>query len=821
MGIEIGGLGMQPAGLKMRLFRNIITPYLMIKSYLLIGFRSLRKHFSYSVINILGLGLGLATCLLLVMWIRHELSYDRFHRDGERLYRATLAFSFGGQADVMGVTPNKLLAELRRQHAGIESGVRVYEQSTFRPFVVQHGEAIFQEGRFSYADSTFFQVFSFNLLQGNVDKALAEPNSVVITEAMARKYFGTEDPLGKILKVNNKADYIVTGVIADVPSNSTLQFDFMASFHSVAYGRDEPQWFPANFLTYIKVRERADLAGITALINQQMKTELASELTGAGDYIRVSFLPMADVHLAEGGHKVYVYIFSAIAILILVIACINYVNLSTARAADRAKEVGIRKVAGALRTQLFAQFIGESVLVTFLAFVTALLLAGGMLPVFNSITGKSFSPAAFLNPVFLAVSIFMLTVIGILSGAYPALAISAFKPASILKGSFKFSGKGIWLRRTLVVTQFTISIALMISTLVIYKQLRYISSKQLGYNKENTIILPLDRQTEAVFDQLRTELITSGRVTAVSRASEVPTEIEAGYGLVVEGTQAPDRMVTAITVDTAFIPTFGMSLKMGRNFTETDFRKVKADTTNRSSAFIVNETALKALAIDANKAIGTRLRLSGRSGEIIGVVNDFHFASLRKPIEPIVLFDEVEQFNYFFVRLDGRDTKVALEAVKNICHEIIPHRPFEYRFVDQQYAALYDAEERMASVFIGFASLAIIIAGLGLLGLVSFSAAQKTKEIGIRKVLGATPASIVMLVTKDFSKLIVVAIALALPLAYYIMSQWLSDFAYKTEIGVAPLLLAPVICIGIAFLSSAYQALRAAWIDPADTLRSE
>jgi putative ABC transport system permease protein len=400
--------------------------------------------------------------------------------------------------------------------------------------------------------------------------------------------------------------------------------------------------------------------------------------------------------------------------------------------------------------------------------------------------------------------------------------MSAFKPASILKGSFKFSGKGIWLRRALVVTQFTISIALIVSTLVIYKQLSYIRNKQLGYNKENTIILPLDQQTTAVFDQLRTELMKSGRVTAVSRASEAPTEIKGGYGLVVEGaTKSPDLMVTAVTVDTAFIPTFGMTLQAGRNFTENDFRHVKADTTNHSSAFIVNEMALKALSIDREQAVGTRLRLSGRSGEIVGVVNDFHFASMRKAIEPLVLFDEVEQFNYFFVRLDGRDTKASLKTVERICHQLMPHRPFEYRFVDEQYTALYDAEERMGSVFIGFASLAIIIACLGLLGLVSFSAAQKTKEIGIRKVLGATPVSIVVLVTKDFSRLIVVAIVLGLPLAYYIMTQWLSDFVYKTEIGVAPLLLAPLLCVIIAFASSAYQALRAAWVDPAETLRNE
>lgn len=794
----------------------------MIKSYMLIGFRNIRKHFSYSLINIAGLGLGLATCLLLATWIRHEVSYDGFHESADRVYRATLEMSFGGQSNAIPSTPNKLLAVLRANHPGIENGVRLYDLAAYSPFVVQYGDAMFQESRFSYADSTFFQVLTFPLLKGNATKALSAPYSVVITETIAKKYFGVEDPLGKTLKVNTRNDYTVTGVVADVPSNSSLQFDFIASFHSIGYGRDEPQWSNANFLTFIKVSEQTDLAGITEQLNRQVKTEMASELTGAGDYIRFSFIPIKDIHLAEGGHQAYVYIFSAIGLLILVIACINYVNLSTARAADRAKEVGIRKVAGALRTQLFAQFIGESLLITFLAFITAVLLAEGMLPVFNAVTGIPFSPMTFLDPVFAGSALLVLTVIGILSGAYPALAISAFRPVTILKGVFKFSGRGICLRRSLVVTQFTISIALIVSTLVIYKQLTFIRTKQLGYDKENTIMLPLDSKTEAVYEQLKTELLRTGQVTHVARASEAPTEIKGGYGLVVEGaTRSHDLMTTAITVDTEFIPAFAMTLKAGRNFTDADFRNVKADSTQHASAFIVNEAALHALAIDPEKALGTRIRLSGRSGEIVGIVSNFHFASMRKAIEPLVLFDEVEQFNYLFIRLNAGNTKTALATVQQICHEIIPHRPFEYRFIDQQYATLYDAEERMGSVFIGFASLAIIIACLGLLGLVSFSVAQKTKEIGIRKVLGATPAGIVLLVTRDFTRLIGIAIALGLPLAYYVMNQWLNDFVYKTDIGIAPLIAAPILCMVIAFGTSAYQALKAAWIDPANTLRNE
>lgn len=792
----------------------------MFKNYLLIGFRNLRKHFTYSLINIFGLGLGLATCLLLVTWIKHELSFDQFHAGSNRIYRATLEMNFSGKSRTHTTTPNKLLAEFNESFPEIESGTRIYDVSAYTPFIVRYEDRLFQEHKFSLADSSFFTVFSFEFIHGNPSKALAEPYTVVITEATSKKYFGDDNAINKVLKVND-TDYTVTGVIKNVPDNSSIQFDMMGSFRSHPYGRNKPEWFPANFFTAIKVRDNASVANIAEKINATAMKELASEFTGVNDYIRFSFIPIADIHVKEQGRITYIYIFSAIAFLILLIACINYINLSTARAADRAKEVGIRKVIGALRKQLFTQFIGESLLITMLAFITSLLLAEVMLPVFNAVTGKSFPPMIFLDPKFLGVSLFILIAIALLAGAYPAMAISAFKPVSILRGSFKFSGRGIWLRRFLVVTQFTISIALIVSTLVIYKQLTFIRNKQLGYNKDNIIIIPVDSKTEASFNQLKTELMKSGHVALVARGSESPTEIHAGYGLSVEGQVSRDMMITAATVDTEFIPMFDMTLKAGRNFTEADFLKVKADTSGRSSSFIVNETTLNELYLDPEKAIGTRINMNNRIGEIVGVVKDFHFASMREKIEPLILFNEVEQFEQIFIRLQSDDVPASLAAIKNVCQRVLPHRPFEYEFADQQYAALYDGEERISTIFIGFASLAIIIACLGLLGLVSFSAAQKTKEIGIRKVLGASAPGIVLLITKDFTRLIMIAIILGLPLAYFMMTQWLSDFAYKTDIGFGPLIIASLLCLTIAFVTAGYQAIRAALIDPAETLRSE
>lgn len=793
----------------------------MIKNYLLIGFRNLRKHFSYSLINIFGLGLGLATCILLVTWIRHELSFDRFHDDSNRIYRSSLEMSFGGQINHLQQSPNKLLPVIKENFPDVENGVRFYDRSGHTPFIVQFQDDRFQESKFSYADSTFFKVFTFEFIEGNPDKALREQNTVVITESIAKKYFGDDSALGKVVKVNSATDYTISGVIRDIPSNSSIKFDFLGSFHSIPYGKDTPYWFPANFLTFIKAGENTDVNSIASKINDQIKVDLASELTGQGDYIRFGFLPISDIHLVEAGRMIYVYIFSAIAFLILGIACINYINLSTARAADRAKEVGIRKVVGALRNQLFGQFIGESVLITFMAFLVALLMVEILLPGFNMITGTNFSPMVFFDPVFLSISLVVLLGIALLAGAYPAFAISAFKPVSILKGNFKYSGRGILLRRILVVTQFTISIALIVSTLVIYKQLNFIRNRELGYNKENSIAIPLDKKTGEVFEQLKTELIKSGKVVSIARASESPTDIHAGYGVSIGGANPRDIMTTAITVDTEFIPAFNMEMIAGRNFTEGDFLKVKADTTRNSSSFILNETALKELYIDPEKAIGQRITLSGRSGEIIGIVKDFHFASMREQIKPLILFNEVEQFDQIFIRMNPEDITGSLAMIKHICETTISHRPFEYEFVDQKYAALYDAEGRISTIFIGFAALAIIIASLGLLGLVSFSAAQKTKEIGIRKVLGATAPSIVLLITKDFTKLILIAIVVGLPVSYYLMSQWLSDFAYKTEIGLGPVLTASFVCLVIAFGTAGFQAIKAALLDPAETLRNE
>jgi putative ABC transport system permease protein len=797
----------------------------MLKNYLLISFRNLRKQFSYSLINIAGLGLGLATALLLILWVSHELSYDSFHSKADRIYRSSMEYSFGGQVSKTSVSPTALLPALK-SFAEVEEGVRVYNPSGWSPFIVKKDENIFQESKFFFADSTFFQVFDFELISGNKQKALTEPYAVILTENTAKKYFGNEDPVGKTLTVNNSREYSVTGVLKNIPSNSILHFDFLGSFNSLAVSREKPFWWSANYQTFFVLHKNASLTELDRKLNDLVKKELAAEITNEGDYVRYNSMKLTDIYLrsdysteeASLGDIKYVYIFSVIAVLVLVIASINYVNLATARAADRAKEVGLRKVVGAMRQQLFAQFMGESIVITVLSFLVAFLLAQLMLPVFNQLTGKEFTFSSLLSPTFLSISLGMLVLIALLSGAYPAMVITGFKPATVLKGNFRFSGRGIWLRKALVITQFSISVILIVGTLIIQKQLTFIQSTKLGYNKDNNIVLPYDRNKPEVFASFKTELMRSGVVQEVGRGNESPVQIRGGYTINTAESSERGIIITGLPVDEGYIPSLGIELLQGRNFTEADVKRVSTDTVY---TFILNESALAALFLDQETAIGTPVELGQRKGEIIGVVKDFNFSSLHNAIGPLVIFPEEFQLNHVFIKLNTGDTKQALEKIESISKTIYPHRPFEFQFVDQQYSALYQAEERMGSIFTVFATLAIIIACMGLFGLVSFSAAQRTKEISIRKVLGATAQNIVMLITRDYTPLILLAIVIGLPVSWLMMTKWLNSFAYKTEIGLSPLLWASLGCVVIAFGTASYQAIKAAITNPANNLRNE
>ena len=800
----------------------------MIKNYLVASIRSLKKHFTYTVINIVGIGLGLATCILLSIWINHELSYDQFHKNANRIYRGALEYSFGGQKSKTSVSPTALLPVLKKNFAEVENGVRIYNPSSWNPFIVKGSDKLFQEKKFYYADSSFFQVFSFKLLRGNPTNALTEPNSVVVTQSSARKYFDSEDVIGKTLTINNKIEYKITGLLEDLPSNSMIQFDFLGSFSSLDASKEQI-WWSANYQTFLLLSTNADVDRLRVKTAELVKKELASELTNPGDYVVYNFTPLTDIYLKSEtdepevvGDIQYVYVFAAIAFLILITACINYINLATAKAADRAREVGIRKVVGALRGQLFIQFITESLVVTFLGFSLAFLLAQLSLPFFNSLTGKSFDGSDLLHFDFLEWAFIAWVIIAFLAGIYPSLAITSFKPVSVLKGNFQRSHNGIWLRQSLVVFQFSISIILMISTAVIVQQLDFIQNKKLGYDKENIIVLPFDRKSKEKYEELKTEFERTGQVVAMGLATESPTKINGGYGIKLDDAKTEIAMaITAMAIDRDFIPALGMKLVTGRNFNETDFKKLKADTIY---SFMINEAAMKTLGLAPDNAIGAKLKMDSRKGEITGVIEDFHFSSLHEKIKPVVLFTAFQDWDisYIFVRLKTGNLKTTLDQLKTISNNLLPNRPFEYEFLDQKYQKMYDKEQRMGKVTAIFSGFAIAIACLGLLGLVAFAAAQKTKEIGIRKVLGASASSIVRLITNSYMKLVFFATLIGIPTAYWVMNTWwLSSFAYHATIGIGPLILSALACLFIAFATASFQAIKAAWIDPAKTLRSE
>lgn len=797
----------------------------MIKNYLLTAIRNLQKQFTYSIINIFGLGLGLSVSLLLAVWIIHELSYDRFHTNADKIYRVSMDISFGGQSASHSISPTALLPALQRNFPEVKTGIRVYNPSSYNPFIVKKDDNFFREDQFYFADSTFFQVFTYPLLQGNPESALKLPNSVVLTTRMAKKYFGEGDPLGQTLLINGQNEYTVTGVTNDAPDNSYLQFDFIGSFSSLRVSKEEV-WWSANYQTFVLLEDKTNLNTLETKTNELVKEALGDQLSNPGDYVKYSWTNVRDIHIRSKaqtemepvGNIQYVYLFGVIAFIIILIASINYVNLATARASFRAKEVGVRKVVGATKKQLISQFIGESIVICSLALVFALLLSQLLLPTFNSLTGKNFSHDFFLTPTFLLTTLVAMLVIAISSGAYPALAITAFKPVNILKGNFRNSSKGIWLRKGLVIFQFTITLILTVGTLAIVQQLSYIQNKNLGYDRENTILIPLDNKTQEVYTTLKSEFLRTGKVKAMGRATESPVEIRGGYSLQLKESNDPALSVVATSADDGFISSLRMEILAGRDFSEKDMEIVLSDTIY---AFIVNEAALKALFLTPEEAIGKPVSLNGRSGEIVGVVKDFHFSSFHMPIGPLVLFSSGNEFNFAIAKLAPGALSETLDQLKVISNDVVPHKPFTYEFLDQQFDALYQSEQRMGKLFGVFASLAIIIACLGLLGLVSFSATQKTKEIGIRKVLGASVSNIVLLITNEYTKLIIISVVIAIPVALYAVDQLLGSFVYKVTIGPMVIIISILGCITLAFFAASYQAIKAAIINPTETLRNE
>ena len=736
----------------------------MFKNYLKIAFRNLYKNKLYSSVNIIGLTVGISSCLLIGVYMMHELSYDRFHINARNIVRVTMDYNFGDAATQTATTGTKVGPQFKRTFSEVESYVRTVKY----PRAVTYKEKSFEEPNFLYADSAFFSIFSFPLLSGDINTALNTPDKIVVTRATARKFFGNDEPVGKVLRVGDSKDFIITGIIAEAPANSQLQYDFVASFTSLNAAKTE-KYNEANYITYLLVSKNAKVQTLQKKVTAYMKEISAKELNVTGNnYLTYHLEPLTRVHLHSAltglepnNNIVYIYILGIVALLILCIASVNYMNLATAQSAGRTGEIGIRKVLGAHRMHIFKQFIGESVFLLFIAIIFSLLLSSLLLPFFNQLAGKEFEIAVLFQPVTLLSLLALGILVAFASGSYPAIILSNIQLIKVLKSGFSFSSRGTTLRKSLIVFQFVISIFLIICTVVVVRQLTYIKSKDLGYNKDQLVVLPLDNKMRTGYDDFKIRLLAQPGVLSVGAAYEEPTDIGWGDGIRV-GNSAQSVSVNALPVDEDFIKTLGMSIIAGSDYTDADVKQM--DTTSQDEnlrySFILNETAAKVIGWTPDEAVGKTIS-KNREGIVKGVVKDFHFRSMHEEIRPLVIFLDKTMAQKIFIKINAQNVESTLSRLAATWKQYITHRPFEYHFLDEDYAALYKTEQRTASIFTTFSSLAILLACLGLFALTAYAVVQRTKEIGIRKVLGATIVSIISLLSKDFLVLIIIAILIA------------------------------------------------------------
>ncbi|WP_247233094.1 ABC transporter permease [Telluribacter sp. SYSU D00476] len=804
----------------------------MIKNYFKIALRNLIKHKAFSFINIIGVAIGLACFLLLALYVKDELSYDRHHQHADRIYRLSRTFlsKDGTESLRLGHAAPPFGPLVKQDFPEVEEVVRMLETS----WLIRHNDKVFNEENAFMAEANVFKVFSFNVLNGNPDKALENPFSIMFSRPMAEKYFGNENPVGKTVRLDSQFDFTVTGVFEPLPAQSHFHPDFLLSFSTLnddrLYGAEglRTNWGNNSFSTFLLLPEGYDPQKLERAFPAFQDRHIPQDGgTKASSYSVLNLMKLTDIHLRShldseieaNGDIQYVYLFSAIAIFILLIACINYMNLATARSASRAKEVGMRKVVGAVRNQLVGQFLSESVLLVSVSVLIALVLVVLFLPVLNEFTQKQLSFGVLLDPQFLAIILAITLLTGLAAGSYPAFFLTSFQPTSVLKGKIASAMRNGKLRQTLVVAQFAIAVALIISTVVVYNQMRYIQNYKLGYSKDQMVLLRMVGDTSTNYETIKQELKQNSGVVEVGSSSRIPSgRLLDSYGaLVMKGdSMAPAEVgIKALTVDHDFIPAYQIEMAAGRNFS-------RQHTTDDSAGFILNETAVKMLGWkDPREAIGKGFGYGNDRGQIIGVTKDYHFESLHQTVAPIALFLEPRRLNWMSVHVAGGNLQQALGHIEATWKKHFPDRPYSYEFLDQRFGRLYAREQTQQVLFGVFAGIAIFISCLGLLGLSMFMAEQRTKEIGVRKVLGASVGNLVALLSKDFMKLVLIAIVIASPIAWYAMDRWLQDFAYRTDIQWWVFALAGIVAILIALFTISFQSIKAALMNPIKSLRTE
>jgi putative ABC transport system permease protein len=791
----------------------------MLKNYIKLAFRSLWRHKGFSFLNIAGLAIGMSAFFLIYQYIRFEYSYDNFHKKSDRIYRLVTDLISTAEPQHRSNTSMPMAINLKADYPEIENEVRFNGAS----MLLKRGDVKFQENGTLFADSTLFSIFDFPLLQGDPATALKEPFSVILSESTAKKYFGDANPMGQTMIFSDSGfNAKVTGIMKDIPENSSIQADLFVSMATRKRFRDslDYRWGSFNVISYLLLKPRASSANLQAKLKPFIDRHIGNKLKAEQQDYVLFLEKLKDTYWSSRGGMISgnsrnVYIFSIIGGFILLIACINFVNLTTARSVERAKEVGIRKVIGAARFQLTGQFLGESILISLLAFILSLCLCSIAEPSFNQLAGKTISSGLFVQPAKVFVLLLIALVIGLLAGAYPALVLSSFQPIASLKGRFSSSTRGLFLRRSLVVFQFTISIALIIGTAVVYLQLNYMRSHDLGFSKAQTLVIDEHNNSNKV--TYWQQIASLPHVLSTAFSGSVPGQGTWSAYSKMENNKGEMQVANMdlMYVDFGYLEQTKVKLLVGRFFD-------KSIPTDTMQAMIVNEKATKFFGFSTpQQAIGQRFDQWGKKGLVIGVIKDFNFEGLQRDIDPLSVCLDFTDCNYLSVKVDPRDLPATIAAMKSGWDKLIPDRTFDYFFLDEAFDHQYQSEERFGQLFINFAVLAILISCLGLLGLASYSTIQRTKEVGVRRVLGASVAGIVRLLSIDFLRLILIAFGIAVPISWMCMHQWLQDFAYKTALGWWIFAGSGLAAVLIAFATISYQAIKAAVASPVKSLRSE
>jgi putative ABC transport system permease protein len=818
----------------------------MLKNYFTVAIRNLRKHSFYSFINVAGLSIGLAICFIIILFVINEISYDKHFANADQIYRIKSEIKFGGNHYNMLYAPPVLASTLVSEYPEVEAAIRFRERGSY---LVKRNIDNIKEDHVIWTDKDFFRVFGIPVIAGNAETALAEPNTIAVSETIANKYFPNENALGQTLILDNDLNVKITAIYKPLPVNTHFHFDILISLEGLEEAK-RPVWYSNNFQTYVRLRAGTDSrqldAKLSQLVIKHVMPQLAEVLGGdftaekflaAGNKMEYTLQPVTDIHLKsslQGEFEpnfdiAYVYLFAAIALFILIIACINFMNLSTARSANRAKEVGIRKVMGSFRSHLMRQFLAESVLLSFISILLALAFAYLLLPLFNELSLRELT-IPFSQPILYIIILLAALIVGLLAGIYPSFFLSAFKPASVLKGNVALGMKSGFIRSALVVFQFTISIFLVIGTLAVNRQLNYIQNKKLGFNKDQVIVIEDAFALGNNRIPFKEEIMRSGKMERATMTGFLPVSgtWRSDTPWWVEGRDpaVQENMVSIQNwrVDYDYIKTMGMKIKEGRDFSR--------DFPSDSAGVIINEAAIRGFNFDG-EVIGSKIASFGDDGNgepdrnnlttltVVGVVENFHFESLKHNVGPLMMELSKQPEGPISFRFQSQNTQEVIQLIETKWKELAPGQPFTYYFLDERFGSMYAAETRLGKIFGIFSALAILIACLGLFALTAFTAEQRTKEIGIRKVLGASVSSIVLLLSKELGKLVLIAFVLAAPLAWYGIDWWLKDYTFKTEIGIGLYLFSGLAALFIASATMSFQSFRAAASDPVKSLKSE